>query len=560
MPQTLLCALLDLEGPFSETVFRSSADEVALRQGLATEWLTDTSLPLLTEAKEVSVLNAINRVMGLRADRGDLQILLHQYATHRSFAAVARRADSVTERDLIEFIRAIAAAYAQCVGESIQSTRSRLLPEPGTTLDLPPADWTWHGLRDPSKNFVQLLAACGICLYLFRDSSRIIIDILVPQADSCRSEASVSVPLNITDDLQIGEVQRWLQETIERQRNCRFNDHPMSPARILYRWESSTERDMQIGSLNIAIIDVRRGAKSDMRITLPLKPSMDLPRLECKVPESAAADLLCHVYDSLVCRPTALVSEVTLSPEMEATPEPSKWHAVPAAIVTHIDSHETTESTMAIIVATLRFGDLPYAHHSAEINRRYCDRHGYGFRIIHPSRQAERHPIWFKVQGVRDLLSEAEFVLFLDADAYFVDHAKTIQSLINTHMGNADLLLGTNRRDASFTYSDEEANSGVFLVRNSDAAIGILDDWWNAPLQHCTKSLWRWPVEQDAFNAYVRTGRHANKIRVIHYAHMNGRDGRYIRHLMGLSEEERLGTLREDARLLESRCQAKHDK
>src|SRR5689334_9139046 len=93
--------------------------------------------------------------------------------------------------------------------------------------------------------------------------------------------------------------------------------------------------------------------------------------------------------------------------------------------------------TMRIAVATLTFGDLPYFRYSEFINRYYCSLHGYHFEVIRPPRQIERSPIWFKVRGVADLLPKYDFVLFLDADAYFFDLSRRIEALAEEHLLDA---------------------------------------------------------------------------------------------------------------------------
>jgi hypothetical protein len=201
-----------------------------------------------------------------------------------------------------------------------------------------------------------------------------------------------------------------------------------------------------------------------------------------------------------------------------------------------------------LIVATLLFGELPYFRYTQAINRLYCRRHGYSYKIIRPPRQVQRCPIWFKVSGVAALLPSANFVLFMDADAYFVDHAKSLESLIHEQMEGATLLIGTDRRDETFAWSDSDANTGVFLIRRAEEAFGILADWWDAPLKYDKKWLWAWPPEQAAFNRYVRTGRYADRIKVVRYSYMNGADGPFIRHLVAVSDHKRLALLRDAAR------------
>jgi hypothetical protein len=202
---------------------------------------------------------------------------------------------------------------------------------------------------------------------------------------------------------------------------------------------------------------------------------------------------------------------------------------------------------MKITVATLHFGEVPYFKYSEAINREYCRRHLYQFEIIGAPRQIERAPMWFKVKGVSELLRNCDYVLFTDADAYFIDLSKSIESLIAEHMGDAPMLIGTDRFNKAFAFSDSDANCGVFLVQRSEIAFSILDEWWNVPIHHDKTWLWRWPPEQGAFNYVVRPRWSAGQIRMIPYSHMNGSDGVYIRHLMGFSNYDRLKLLRDEA-------------
>jgi len=203
---------------------------------------------------------------------------------------------------------------------------------------------------------------------------------------------------------------------------------------------------------------------------------------------------------------------------------------------------------MKITVATFVFGDVPYLRYTEAINRSYCGRYGYEFRIMHPPNRIRRCPVWYKVSGVTSLLPESDFILFVDADAFFVDHTKTVSSLIDEHMNGVALMFGTDRQNKDFAWSDSDANTGVFLIRNCRQAFEVLNEWWNVPLLYDNKWLWTWPPEQGAFNAHVRLGRHADQIRVIEYKHINGNDGSFIRHLSGCSDEERLVLLRAESR------------
>ena len=200
---------------------------------------------------------------------------------------------------------------------------------------------------------------------------------------------------------------------------------------------------------------------------------------------------------------------------------------------------------MRVTIATLLFGELSYFGYTEALNRRYCELHHYRFEIIRPKEQIERSPIWFKVQGARELLVDCDYLMFLDADAYFIDYRQSIEAFANLHMGNAALVLGSDRRDKTMGWSDVDANCGVFLLRNCREAFEILTAWWESPLRD-KKRLWAWPPEQGAFNTHIRTGPYSPWIKVIDYSYLNGTDGTFIRHLIGYSDEQRLNVLRQE--------------
>jgi Nucleotide-diphospho-sugar transferase len=203
---------------------------------------------------------------------------------------------------------------------------------------------------------------------------------------------------------------------------------------------------------------------------------------------------------------------------------------------------------MKIIVATLAFGDLPYFMFSERINRKYCNLYGYDFRVLTQTEEKmNRSPCWLKVNGVRALLQHADFVLFLDADAYFIDHQKTIESLISEHMDDAAVLVGTDRRDREFAWSDRNANTGVFVVRNCAEGFAVLREWWDAPIQYDARWLWRWPPEQGAFNYIVIPLFPSSIIKIIRYDFINGWDGQFVRHLIGVPNNQRLHILENEA-------------
>jgi hypothetical protein len=206
---------------------------------------------------------------------------------------------------------------------------------------------------------------------------------------------------------------------------------------------------------------------------------------------------------------------------------------------------------MRITVATLVYAQRPsYFTFAERINRRYCDTHGYRFEIFTPREQTERSPLWFTVRGVRELLPSTDAVLYLDADAYTFDPASTVEALIDEQMDDAAILAGTDHQNRHRAWSDSNANLGVFIVRRSDDALRLLDDWWDSPARYDARWLWRWPLHQGAFNFIMRPRTPAGLIKIIPYHYLNGTDGTFIRHLALQSDDVRRDLLKRECERL----------
>jgi hypothetical protein len=198
---------------------------------------------------------------------------------------------------------------------------------------------------------------------------------------------------------------------------------------------------------------------------------------------------------------------------------------------------------MRIAVSTLQFGGLQHFPLSREINAAYCRKHGYAFEVrdTDPADKRDRHPIWYKLKRLREILPDHDYVLQMDADAIFVDHQQSVESLVQRMEPEAVMLAGTDRYSEQIVWNDNHVNTGVFVLRNHPTSFALLDYWWDHP------GRWRngWPVEQGAFNNCVRE-HFSHAVTVIWYRHMNGFDGTFIRHFAGHKYEEKLKFIAEE--------------
>lgn len=177
---------------------------------------------------------------------------------------------------------------------------------------------------------------------------------------------------------------------------------------------------------------------------------------------------------------------------------------------------------MKLRVLTLHFGGAPYLAISREINERYCRRHGLELVVAAPLADG-RHPLWSKVPRALEALAGVDVVLYIDGDAVFVDHERSPDIVLEHLTLTQAMLIGED-------FTPGVANTGVWLVRNSDQARAVLRDWSLAP--EADRSLaFRWPVDEAGFNEQVLP-RHRDAIRIVSRAELDFVKGDFVRHHM----------------------------
>jgi galactosyl transferase GMA12/MNN10 family len=105
----------------------------------------------------------------------------------------------------------------------------------------------------------------------------------------------------------------------------------------------------------------------------------------------------------------------------------------------------------------------------------YAALHGFDLRFSTELLAPERPPAWSKIALVRDLLERYDEVLWVDADAIFVDISKDIADLLRP---DKDLYLVEHLYEEDDSW--RSANTGVFLVRSSDWSRRFFERVWAA--------------------------------------------------------------------------------
>jgi galactosyl transferase GMA12/MNN10 family len=74
-----------------------------------------------------------------------------------------------------------------------------------------------------------------------------------------------------------------------------------------------------------------------------------------------------------------------------------------------------------------------YSKYSTEINKMYCNQHGYSYLELPTVKTNEYAPQWSKIFQVKDVLKTGEFthIFFLDADAIIINRNKKLEDVID---------------------------------------------------------------------------------------------------------------------------------
>ena len=139
------------------------------------------------------------------------------------------------------------------------------------------------------------------------------------------------------------------------------------------------------------------------------------------------------------------------------------------------------------------YGDINY-----EINKKYCDKHNIELIRCNKRRHSNRHPAWERIPLILTHINDYDYVMWIDADAFFYNDAKNIVDIIN------------DNRNVNFIFSNDignnSINTGVFIVKNSQYSIDFLTRWGNDEVLYKNNPFpywWDRGVLIDMFNQNI---------------------------------------------------------
>ena len=151
-----------------------------------------------------------------------------------------------------------------------------------------------------------------------------------------------------------------------------------------------------------------------------------------------------------------------------------QWHK--NTFCHHIEIHNPGASIAVVTQNTpnlvCEYADLTRTNHLL-----YCNQHNYTYYSFYQNLAEEvpkRHSpkvCWSKVKACLHTLNTHQYVMWMDADAIFVDLTTRIEDTIRIHP-TKDFYLSKDPKSHFI-------NSGVMIWKNSSVAQQMLNNWWN---------------------------------------------------------------------------------
>lgn len=194
-----------------------------------------------------------------------------------------------------------------------------------------------------------------------------------------------------------------------------------------------------------------------------------------------------------------------------------------------------------------------YSRYSIDINRKYCEKYNYTFRLIEKNLTPDLKINFSKLQATLDLMDEKnkknrnrfDYIIHIDADAIIHNQNYEITNLISKYMiFPVSFLASEDCYKSNMCSQPGKMNSGVYIVRNNLLGKGVINTWLNSARTDCSKYKDKFPNCQLVFWNCVMPKMFFS-IKILPYNALNGKDGLWVYHMMQGTSRERIDEMRE---------------
>lgn len=110
-----------------------------------------------------------------------------------------------------------------------------------------------------------------------------------------------------------------------------------------------------------------------------------------------------------------------------------------------------------------------YGKINYEINKKYCEKYNIEIILSNNKKINNKHSAWERIPLLLDNISNFDYLIWIDADAFFYNDANNIIDIIN------------NNSNVNFIFSNDignnNINTGIFIIKNSQYSIDFLNRW-----------------------------------------------------------------------------------
>jgi len=180
-----------------------------------------------------------------------------------------------------------------------------------------------------------------------------------------------------------------------------------------------------------------------------------------------------------------------------------------------------------------KYGDI-----NSIINKKYCEKYNFEFILFNEKKYKNRHSAWERLPLLLDNISNFNYLIWIDADAFFYNDANNIVDIINNHI-NVNFIFSND-------LGNKNINTGFFIVKNSQYSIDFLTTWAydeNLYKNNPYPYWWDQGVLVDMFNKNILNIKE-NSIQIEygvlqHFYENDKLENTYIYHLAGRSSDKR---------------------
>tara|TARA_R110002020_G_scaffold438063_1_gene648463 strand:+ start:1622 stop:2296 length:675 start_codon:yes stop_codon:yes gene_type:complete len=148
-----------------------------------------------------------------------------------------------------------------------------------------------------------------------------------------------------------------------------------------------------------------------------------------------------------------------------------------------------------------------YGNISYQINKLYCDKHGYDLIFSSKRRQKRDELPWEKIPMVIEYIDKYDYTIWIDTDAHFYIDKGPLEDIIKQCPGAHFIFSEDQETVIASCYecyevrdrkSSHRLNSGIFIVKNTKEARQILTKWaYDDTLYSLQRANWEQGVLQE---------------------------------------------------------------